>query len=89
MIPEQKRFERQLEYVRYSLFALSMSCYILIGVLRYYKAITSRCDVALFVAISIFIWFGSRALGKLKGYVRSSYDTEITPSEILTEGTKA
>jgi hypothetical protein len=91
VIIERKQLERQLEYVRYSLFTLSMSCYILIGVLRYYKVLSNRSDLTILIAISIFSLFGSRALGKLTEYARSSHDTdtEIIPSKVLPEGTKA
>jgi hypothetical protein len=86
---EQKRLERQVEFVQYSLYALTMSCCVPILALEHYKVLSRRSELVIFIAIWIFGCFGLRALAKLKQSVLSSCGSETKTSEVLTEGTKA
>jgi hypothetical protein len=86
---EQKRLERQVEFVQYSLYALTMSCCVLILALEHYKVLSRRSELVIFIAIWIFGSVGLRALAKLKQSVLASCGYETKTSEILIEGTKS
>jgi len=88
LTPEQKLMERQIEFVQYSLYALSMSCLVLVFVLEYYKIASNRSGLAIIVGLGVFGSVGFRALNKLKESVLASNAAGTKTTEVLIEGTK-
>jgi hypothetical protein len=83
---DKKRLERQLEYVRYSFYALSMFGYVLIGALEYNKVLSNRSTLGLLVGIVILNWPGLRALSKIEEYLLLNGRSETGATEVLNEG---
>jgi len=83
---DQKQIARNLEYVRYSFYALSMSCYVLVGGLEYNNVLSGRTALGLCVAIFCMGWPGRRALRKLEKSASSDDESETNTIEALNEG---
>jgi len=83
---DKKLLERRFEYVRYSFYALSMFCYVLVGGLEYNKVLSNRASLGFFIAIFVLNWPGLRALGKLEKYILSDGESETNTTEVLNEG---
>jgi hypothetical protein len=79
---DNKRLERHLDYVQYTLYALSFSCYLFLGALwGYYKVITTAGALAFCIPLFAAFRFGDWALREV-----SKTALETKSSEVLTEG---
>jgi len=82
----KKHLDKQFEYVRYSFYALSMSCLILVGGLEYYKVLTDRTALGIYLAIGILGWPGLRALRKIETYIFPDDESDTRTTQVLNEG---
>jgi uncharacterized membrane protein len=85
--PDRKQFERQIEYVQMALYALFMSCFLLIGLLENSKVLTGKVYFGLILIAGAIQFFGSSALNKVSKQMSHFYDSAIT-IEAPIQGTK-
>jgi hypothetical protein len=75
---EKKHFERQIEYVQMALYALFMSCFLLLGLLVNSKVLTGKVDIGLILTAVVIQIFGSSASSKMSKQGSHFYDSATT-----------